>query len=475
MSAARLVLASVLSACAVPIASLEEDIGGTEPVVLHVSAAAALPGDGTRGLPFRRITDALAAARAAGDGGAVRIEIEPGTYLGSYNAAVRAQHPDWEVLPLVVNVSRLEIVGSTRIVSGLGPDDPIALADETIVTPDAPLAPLGSPGLVVIQSLLFVGPTVDRPAVNDVTVRGLVIDGASAEAAAGLGIHVDRVAGFRIEGNVIENLGSGLRTRASSGTVIGNVGTNDGQVIICAGGSVRYPSRVLIVGNRCDRNPLLGLLLVATGTYKFFLDFGTSGFTTLPVPKLFDLDSAEDRETVPDTLEALVIGNDCSDNDFMGIRVFEIGQRVTTFDTASLAQRITTHLRLRFVGNRCRRNASFGLSLDAGFPERVTAGVPQPDYTGSYELAFDANDFGAGADANGEAPVFIGFTRLGDLSRYKPLRDATIDVAAAPAGQLAGAEYDNPATDTAAGDPKQTPLDNVLTVNGVTIAATPLP
>jgi hypothetical protein len=447
-----------------------------DPQVFHVSATGTLSGDGSATDPFLRITDALAAARAAADASAedgapaFRIEVGPGIHVGSYDAVALAAHPDWEVLPLVVNVSRLEIAGSTRIASGLRPGEAIALVDEAILRADKPLAPAGSPGLVVLQSLFFVAPTVDRPAdVRDVTVRGLEIDGAAPLGNAGLGIFVDRVEGFLLEGNVFENLGSGCRTRSSSGAVIGNFGRSDGQVIICTGGSARYPARVAIMGNRCVSNPLLGMLLVANGTYKFFLDFGASGFEPLPVPTVFDLTRAEDRATVPDTLEAVLVGNDCSDNGLAGMRMFETGQRTTTFDTASLDQRIETHLRALLLLNTYKRNASWGVTLDAGFPNRTSSGAVEPDYTGTYEVDLVANDFGSGADANGAAPLWVGFTRFRDLSVFKPLRDATIALEAQPAAQLLGAIFDNPVTDTLAGDPSQTPLGNLLTVDGAVL------
>ena len=91
-------------------------------VDLYVAESGALGGDGSLASPYRRITDAVERVRtdrgsgAILPGEAIQIHVAPGTYVGSYDPTALALHPEYEVLPIILNVSGLAVLGSTSLV-----------------------------------------------------------------------------------------------------------------------------------------------------------------------------------------------------------------------------------------------------------------------------------------------------------------------------------------------------------------------
>src|SRR5687768_7616611 len=97
--------------------------GGRAPITLVVDGATAVTTSaqtGTADLPFKRITDALARARTlrATTDAPIVVSVSAGTYVGSYTSAATATA--FEVLPLILNISDLELRGATRML--LDPD-----------------------------------------------------------------------------------------------------------------------------------------------------------------------------------------------------------------------------------------------------------------------------------------------------------------------------------------------------------------
>src|SRR5687768_3355180 len=89
------------------------------PITLVVDSATSVTTGaqaGTADLPFKRITDALARARTlrATTDAPIVVSVSAGTYVGSYTSAATATA--FEVLPLIVNVSDLELRGQTPLV-----------------------------------------------------------------------------------------------------------------------------------------------------------------------------------------------------------------------------------------------------------------------------------------------------------------------------------------------------------------------
>jgi hypothetical protein len=401
--------------------------------IVYVRIEASSDGaDGTREHPFRRITDALILVRSLANEDsrqAFRIDVGPGVYTGAYSSAALAAHPDWEVLPLWVDVSHTEVRGSMHIESGLGRGEPLVLDTDTLlVVGERIQSAVGGVPTGSAQTIMVLGPTIARPEVTDVVARRLHFDGIFHD---GVGVFVDRVADFAVEESVFERLATGTRSRGASGSWSHNYTTANVSGATLTGGSLTHPAKLNLVNDRCIANDMLGMLVIATGSYAISIDPGQSGLTPAPIQTVFDLSSVEDAVNVPDTFSASVLGGDYSDNGWIGFRLFEVGVRTNTYDTASLDQPIATHLDVRFSGNAFDLNGNpsvqpfgYGVSLDAGFPNRIVNGVVQQTYTGTYKLLFEENEFGG----NLTASLFAGFTRFGISKTYKPLRKARIDI-----------------------------------------------
>jgi hypothetical protein len=430
--------------------------------------------DGTRERPFRRITDALHQIEmfaedeaSAEDNRSERfvVDIGPGTYVGAYSGALLAAHPEWEVLPLWVNVSNIEVSGATRIVSGLHRGESLGLVDDTLVTVGEEIVSVTPNGLAsdTAQVMMVLGPTGPGRNLHNVRIKGLHFDGIYHD---GIGVYIDRVSSFSITATVFERLGAATRSRGSNGSWSRNYATANMQAAILTGGSILNPANLRLVGDRCVGNDVIGVLLNPTGSYALTIDPGQSGRNSAPIQTVFDLSNPADRRNVPDTLQVQVYDGDYSDNGLVGLRVFELGIRTNTYTTAALDQPISSHLDATFASNAFERNGSadapfgYGVSLDAGFPSRKVKGLEQPVFTGTYELHFADNTF----SGNLTASLFAGFTRFGISTVFKPLRNAIIDILE---DEAIDSVYDNPQCDPF--DPTHTPLGNALTVNGTVI------
>jgi hypothetical protein len=142
-------------------------------------------------------------------GDEIRIHVAPGTYVGSFDPAQLQQHPEYEVLPIILNVPKLAVLGSTVLVRDeRGLPTATSTASESIVEPDTPLARN--------QYLILVTRTADGAVGDGVTVDGLVLDGR-AEVAVDPGADVFRrpKPGSVEQGSVWQGYGPSTPTRPS--------------------------------------------------------------------------------------------------------------------------------------------------------------------------------------------------------------------------------------------------------------------
>ena len=403
---------------------------------LYVDAAANPGGDGGKHAPFRRITDAVNAARAIwlADTKAktkIEIHVEPGTYVGSYSNT----GPDIEVLPIKLDIPGLNIEGSTSMLMDEDdlPTGSFKSGTESLIKAEPPLA--------VNQSLLLITPTNSSLTGQGVAVSKFSFNVGNAPTAnLGSDIFVERVQDFTISDNYVTGGAfSGIETRAASGKIRGNHITRVGCGTCIVAGSNSSPANVIFSGNRSVNNFFGGVALLGGGI----------------------TDASTDR------LWAVVEGNDLSDSNTnptagqgFGIRVM-----VVRHDPPDLGP--TGNVTATISNNRISNN-KLGVSIDAGFPYRTVMGSADPRlHNGTLNLSLVGNE----VVANLMAPALISFTRNtatltpGQLTtQWKYLERSTFDITD-PDGNLNGYWFDHPVTDPVDGRT----LQNTLRINGAVI------
>jgi hypothetical protein len=426
---------------------------------IFVRAGAPPGGDGNAETPYRRITDAVVEARTIRRTAHERIVIHvaPGTYVGSYDAAALRNNPDLEILPIILNVSKLALRGETTLTEDdRGLPTGTETDTETVITSDRPLA-LG-------QSLLLIAPTTDGMEPHDVTVSELVLDAQipATSNLAGRGIVADRAMDFVIRHNLIRHTSTGIQTRLASGIIQGNLlVNNNGNGVGAGGGSQAQPAEVAIRGNRATEN-LVGLILGAVAN-TLQLQLGENEVTVPPLQTTFNRDDPHDEKNIPDTLEATVTKNDFSGNRSAGLRCFFLSPNI--YNTSDATQRITGTIVTTVRNNLLRANGDYGIVVDAGFLFRST---PRQFIT-VFDGTFSENDL----DGNTRAPAFFGFTRvfvslgIEPRSQFKYLQDSRFDIVDSD-GEFTAFDFDNPASDPFDG----TTLRNRLTINENAISRT---
>ena len=419
---------------------------------IFVNAAANPRGDGSGASPYQTISAAIAKAREIRERKAhskIVVHVAPGVYS--------------EVFPIYLNVSNLELRGSTQIIDdddGLpgncgtdsAPEPCVEPGTETLIAATIPIG-LG-------QRLLTVAPTRDSSgdSLTDIGISGFVFDGkAPVVASGGDAIFVDRVGGFSIHHNVARRVRIGILTIMSSGRIRENFVSNSNDGIAVIGGSSIYPATVQISSNRAINNVEQGAVAVGAATFNF-LDPNLK-----EVQRLFD--PAQHPEQVPDTLVVEAIGNDFSHSPRFGFR-FELytdGETYNTSDNQPLTSNITATLR----HNTFNSNREYAVVVDA-FPTRTN---PR-NFTSVFTGSFENNDF----SGSGRAGVFAGFmlngvvTRNpGLINRYKYQQNSLFTLQMDEASNSLGLNYDNPVFDPV---DRTTPLNNTLIVNGATVIGT---
>jgi hypothetical protein len=437
---------------------------------LFVAVSGSLSGDGSVSNPYRRITDAVVRARADRASGAIppahaiRVHVAAGVYVGSFDPASLQNHHEYEVLPIILNVPRLAVLGSTVLVrddrglpTGSEPES------ETILEPDQSLGQN--------QSLFLVARTADGAVGNGVTVDGFVLDGTEGPYPNSP-VFVDQVSDFRISNNLIQHGSFGVSTRLASGTIEGNLLTlNDKAGGSITGGSIARPATVFIYANRALFNGQHGFMTWAVANSPFPVDRGSN---TLDLPLLqttFDRNNPEDLRNIPDTLVVTLSGNDLGVNGVFGIRLFAVVPEGNPTDcsvgigyrTQDATQPLTAVLTANVLGNTFVANGLWGVGMETGYPCRNDPRRLIITFAGSFE----GNSF---VTINGRPAALFSFNSWGldlggdSLQDYKFAEESTYQVTDRD-GELTGFDYDNPLMDPLTG----TVLNNTLTVNGVEV------
>ncbi len=422
---------------------------------LYVDAAAKENGDGSREHPFWRITDGVVAARAIRQHHhhGITLHVQPGTYVGSYDADHLAGNPRLELLPIILNVSNLSLEGATELdedADGL-PTGTYPLESETFLTTDLHL----SPG----QTLLLIATTTDGMAGNGVSVSGFVMDAQeSSSSELGFDIYADRVSDFSIHHNLLRHGGTaGGGTRLASGSFEANFLASMVDVgIFATGGSMVYPATVTV-----RRNRSIGIVggTSVTAVASFYpLQLGANPLMLEPLQMTYDRNNPEDLRNIPDKLEATIEGNDFSNNNFFGLRFFFYPP--TRYSTVDATQPMTGFVNATVRDNRFNRNADHGIDVDAGFASRNN---PR-QFTGTFEGTFEHN---ALIDNRRNTSLFD-FTHKGvtlglqPRESWKYMQESTFQVTDLD-GELAGFDYDHLLEDPFDGSPV---IGNVLIYNG---------
>lgn len=410
-------------------------------------------GDGSAGAPYQTIARAVQRAREirAERRSRIIVRVAPGWYV--------------EDFPIYLDLSNFELRGSTRLIKdddGLPQNcgtDVIASpcvepGTETVIAPAAPLT--------TGQVLMVIAPTRDTPAdrVTDVTIRGFVLDGKTANvAASGTGIFIDRAEDFSVRGNVTRHVLVGILTRLASGTIRGHFAYDSNDGLAISGGSSIYPATVQVFGNRLTNNRLQGAI-----------GLGAAGVRArINAPAIQPVQTVYDRiqhvAEVPDTLAIMLRHNDISRNGSFGIRLESYSGNNSFYDTVD-AQPMTAVIRAIVHGNSFVNNGEYGLTVEGAFATRSNPRM----FTARFEGSLEANDFAA----NGRAGLFVGFMLNGVVTRNpslintnKYLVDSGFTIVMADG--LGDVDYDNPVLDPF---DKTTPLNNVLMINGASIIGT---
>ena len=438
---------------------------------LYVSTQGSLSGDGSYASPYRRITDAVAHARAdraaLPPATAIRIHVAPGTYVGAYRALALQNNPELEVLPIILNVPKLMVFGSTELVL-----DALGLPDESNLLADPAQTRLQSErSLLAGQSLFYIGRTADGAAGDGVTIEGFALDGRLPQYGSHT-VFADRVTNVRIARSVVMNTGFGIMTRLASLSIEGNLLSGNGEAgTAITGGSLAHPAVVTIRENRVTANGLHGLMMLATAIPSWPINLGHNTLALEPLQLVFDRSDPDDARNIPDRLETTVTGNEFSSSPAFGIRFFGFVPGGTSlgclglpleYRTVEASQALSASLATRVVGNTFAGNGYYDVGMEIGFPCRNE----------QRQIALTTTaDFESNAFSSSPAALFS-FTRwsistggFSDTTASFKFAERSAFRVTDPDDGLAGFDYDNPVTDPVSG----TVLDDTLTVNGVEV------
>src|SRR5215204_3828444 len=147
-----------------------------------------------------------------------------------------------------------------------------------------------------------------------------------------------------------------------------------------------------------------------------------------------------------------------------GFRFESYSSNDSFYDTTD-NQPMTAHIAATVRGNSFSDNGEYGVLVEGAFATRAN---PRK-FTAVFSGSFEDNDF----TGNGRAGIFVGFMLNGVVTRNPGLinsnkypQDSRFEVEVNNEdGESVDFDYDNPAIDPF---DKITPLNSVLTVNGVT-------
>ncbi len=340
---------------------------GLATATTFVDAAAAPGGLGTEAQPLQRITDALVLQRcryrATGERG--RLELAPGVFNLSYDAATLADNPTYETGPIVIDfpvtvhgATTIPTDGGSRPVAGY---DGYSASNATYVVAATPLAAQDA------QSLLLIADTAN------VAVEGLILRSGSCHVSSlcptgstvstwgGAGILVIRSTAVELTGNVAEpGFFAAFETWGSTATLRNNYASDTEICVSCISG----PGRVDVLGNRFD-NGLGGVFVGPTlANTPFSLGTQAAAFPIAQFTPQADL-------ALDVTIDDNILSGHTRNGNAFGVRIVAYGR-----DTASKVTRqiVTAHVRNNRVENdNGSAGASQGVLIDAGFSDRLAS------------------------------------------------------------------------------------------------------
>lgn len=318
------------------------------------------PGDR---IHFRRLTDALAEARAGRlergelESAACRITIAVAAGIRPGSTSASSADPAFERFPFVIDVPDITVRGALRMqLDEVGRATGVSETGQATVFAPSPMLLIigGTGGMSGSPEPIFsVNGHPDGSKGNGTILEGFVFQSgrtATDLLTGGFGIFAIRVRDLVVRGNKFETgLLSGVDLRASTALVEGNHLSGRGSSCdICLAGPGDYVAR----GNRI----IFG---------------GTPGILILPVAALGVLPPAEPY-VLPATslLTAVIENNEVRDHlrvpVGVGIRIGAVGVGVTTAPSNVISASTVTLRDNELVNN------TFGIIIEAGFPRDGT-------------------------------------------------------------------------------------------------------
>jgi hypothetical protein len=403
------------------------DCDATAALCLIVDAAAAGPThDGSAAQPYRRITDALARARAfrAGNEGLIGIAVRAGTYVGTFGDNADGAHED---LPLVFNVPNLEVHGVTSLpLDAAGrPLRPLADSPQTVLTHDGLLANtcLTLAFIVVEPAASCDGAGACGPYVapDGTRISGLtLLDGTGGLFA----IMANRTIDLSIRQVWVDAAGGGAWLAFASGTVEEMLVTGSGYGLQADAGNADHPAHVVFSHNRSIGNVPTGLNLYALTAVDWVQHYlGGAQRATLQVAPTCrsgsnpfycsEFHSSDCGMPPGNFLSAEVRGNELQ-GDGVGLRLWlsDILDEPSSVDRG--------HLVATVEDNLLTGTLNYGLDINGGFTPR-----DQDPLTIDLDMVLSGNQM-----HGGRAPTLIAFQALQALfgSPYfaeQPLQHST--------------------------------------------------
>ncbi len=299
---------------------------------------------------FRRITDALAAARRIRRSGAanacrITISVAPGTYVGS-TAAVT--DPTREQLPLVIDAANVTLQGAyTMPLDSAGRPVGAAAAGvgSTIVSSPALVSKVIVGALMPLQQPLIIVNAENGEGGNGAVVQGFVLRSGHAEsetAIGGNGVLVMRARAVVISQNSFEGrFSERIDLREGSAVVERNFSSGPGGTCdICVAG----PGQFAVRSNKVLQGGIPGVLVVPS--------------ILLPVPD----GVAQTVLQAEATVQVEIINNEVSGHQRVPVGV---GLRVATVGIG--APNVVGHSLVTMAYNWVHDNR-FGVIVEAGFP-----------------------------------------------------------------------------------------------------------
>lgn len=304
------------------------------------------------GVTFRRITDALDAARKARQGGSaiagagcrITIKVLPGTFVGTTASTSDSTR---ERLPLLIDVPDITLQGSyTMSLDSAGrPAGAAPASAGTTLTADPPLEVVGGTTQTGVSEPLVIVNAENGEGGNGVIIQGFVFrsgHAANDAAIAGKGILALRTEGLVVRDNSFEgHFTERIDLREGSAVVERNFSTGPGDTCdICIAG----PGQFLVRSNKLEQGGIPGVLIVPA--------------TVLPVPSGI-------AQTVPPA--AATVNVEVVDNEVRAHERTPVGTGLRVAAVGINAPNVAGTSVVTMRGNYVHDNR-FGLIVEAGFP-----------------------------------------------------------------------------------------------------------